>query len=586
MTVKTLIKALAILVLAIAVTIVGLLAFGYMQMPKNAASTPGGVLFGPGAADPAPSPTPVPTPVLSPTPYFYTPAPIADTRPARFEFIRELETDGEISQSYTSPGDIFFGPADAFSFVEGVTTFRGNNYRDSAAYGTADITLKTLTHVWSAATGSMKRGISSSDPDARWSGSGWVGQPLIVRWPEATKRIMNLYDSAKNKPGLVEVILATMDGSVYFLDLETGEPTRDKLRIGMPFKGAGSIDPRGYPLLYLGPGDGYADKSIDARAMVYSLIDFERLYEFGLREDPFALRKWHAYDSSPLINAASDTLFYPGENGILYRVKLNTHYDEAAGSITVNPSQLVKYRYNAARVDTNGDYWLGFEASAAGWREYLYLADNAGFMQCINVNTMDIVWVQDLLDDTNATPVLEEDEDAHTAYLYVGASLDYLAGDGKGDASFFKLDAVTGEILWQDTRAVRYNASAAGGVQATAALGKHSIDDLVIVSYSRTPNSGSGLIVALDKATGMERWTYPLERYSWPSPVDVYDKFGNAYIVTCDSGGSITLLDGRTGALLDTIQFENNNMEASPAVFDNMLVIGTRSNQILGIRLN
>ena len=63
---------------------------------------------------------------------------------------------------------------------------------------------------------------------------------------------MNMYDWAKQKEGLVEVILATMDGNVYFLDSgDGGTPTRDKLVIGMPFKGAGSLDPRGYPITVL-----------------------------------------------------------------------------------------------------------------------------------------------------------------------------------------------------------------------------------------------------------------------------------------------------------------------------------------------
>ena len=65
---------------------------------------------------------------------------------------------------------------------------------------------------------------------------------------------MNMYDWAKEDDELVEVIYATMDGNVYFLDLNTGKKTRDTLTLGYTFKGAGALDPRGYPLLYLGAG--------------------------------------------------------------------------------------------------------------------------------------------------------------------------------------------------------------------------------------------------------------------------------------------------------------------------------------------
>lgn len=64
---------------------------------------------------------------------------------------------------------------------------------------------------------------------------------------------MNMYDSAKSKAGLVEVIYATMDGKIYFLDLETGEKTRDPINIGVPFKGAGSLDRAASPCCTLVP---------------------------------------------------------------------------------------------------------------------------------------------------------------------------------------------------------------------------------------------------------------------------------------------------------------------------------------------
>ena len=63
-----------------------------------------------------------------------------------------------------------------------------------------------------------------------------------------------MYDWAKEKDDLVEVIYACMDGYVYFLDLETGEATRDPLYLGFTFKGAGALDPRGYPIMYVGAG--------------------------------------------------------------------------------------------------------------------------------------------------------------------------------------------------------------------------------------------------------------------------------------------------------------------------------------------
>ena len=44
------------------------------------------------------------------------------------------------------------------------------------------------------------------------------------------------------------------------------------------------------------------------------------------------------------------------------------------------------------------------------------------------------------------------------------------------------------------------------------------------------------------------------------------------------------LFDGRTGETLDRLDLEGN-FEASPAAFDNMIVIGTRASKIYGVKL-
>ena len=43
------------------------------------------------------------------------------------------------------------------------------------------------------------------------------------------------------------------------------------------------------------------------------------------------------YDAAPLVDAESDTLIYPGENGVVYFIKLGTNYDPDAGTIASAP---------------------------------------------------------------------------------------------------------------------------------------------------------------------------------------------------------------------------------------------------------
>lgn len=529
------------------------------------------------------------------TPAYERPHAVEGTEPSRYGIDVAVEVDGITVDTYLRAEEIRFAPDEPYTNAEGVVTFRGDNFRSGASFGEAVVVNRLLAKAWVVETGELNRSDMDGPNDRVWSGSGWVGQPLIVKWPASVKQHMNLYDWAKADDTLVEVIYATMDGNIYFLNLANGRATRDKLFLNKPFKGAGSLDPRGYPLLYLGSGDVYATDAQKSRAMVISLIDCTVLYEFGKQNDAFALRDWHAYDSAPLVDADTDTLIYPGENGILYTLKLNTQYDEATGTISVSPTQVVKLRYAGSRSTyptstsaADNAFWLGYESSASILDGYAYLGTNDGFLQCIDLNTMEMVWVQDTQDDTNSSPVLELDSQNGAAYIYIGSSLHFTAdSDMLGTVPFMKVNAITGEVIWKHEEPVSTKSGVSGGIQATALVGKGAIDDLVIIPFARTPTENGGMLMALDKKTGEVRWIHLMEKYTWSSPVAVYGTSGNVYIVICegsDTGGKVFLLNGRTGMLLNTFDAQAN-IEASPAVYGNMIVIGTRGRKIWGIQI-
>jgi len=75
-----------------------------------------------------------------------------------------------------------------------------------------------------------------------------------------------------------------------------------------------------------------------------------------------------------------------------------------------------------------------------------------------------------------------------------------------------------------------------------------------------------------------------MENYTWSSPVAVYNDDGKGYIVICDSIGDVKFLDGTSGNMLGSVNI-GSNVEASPAIFENTLVVGTRGCKIYGIKL-
>ncbi|WP_080064543.1 PQQ-binding-like beta-propeller repeat protein [Ruminiclostridium hungatei] len=468
---------------------------------------------------------------------------------------------------------IEFGPSSEYSELEGVTAFRGNNYRDSAAFGTRTVTEKKLEIVWE------KDGLGAiSAHNSYWPGTGWTGQPLIIHWPEDVRKLMNINGEMKAKD-LVEVIYPALDGNIYFLDLATGKPTRNKIEIGYPIKGTGMVDPRGYPILYTGMGiNENSGKFAEYKYRIINLLDQKELYSiFG--RDEAAFRGWGANDSSALLDSKTDTLLNCGENGLVYRVKLNTRFDKSAGTLSIAP-QLTKYRYRSPFNDEQG-----IENSPATYKNYMYFCDNGGTLQCLDINTMRPVWIYETHDDTDATIVIEETKEG--VFLYTANQVDKRGENGKvpvADCNIRKLNALTGELIWQKNYQCVYNYYINGGALGTPVIGKDDISNMVIFNICFTGSNSDGTMVALDKKTGEEIWKKKLASYSWCSPLDFKSSDGKTYMVYSDFSGYMHLVDPMNGKTLDSVPLQGN-VESSPAIYDDTIVVGSYARKIFGIKV-
>jgi len=498
------------------------------------------------------------SPTLNLTPWEnFHPHSLPETDPgARFGFQSSAQIEGSL-------GPIHFGRPEDYASLAGITTFRGNNFRNQASWGTADIVEERLVETYML-------GIGSIGP---WSGVGWSGQPAIVQWEFALQQQMNIVPSKRDNPDLVEVIYGTMDGYIYFFDLADGVQTRPPIRLGEPIKGGVTVDPRGYPLLYVGQGIQF---EAQYGFYIYSLLDGSELF-FLDGQDPFAPRDWGAFDGNPLIDTVNDRMILGGENGVMYNILLNTRFDRAAGTISINPV-VSRYRHT-----TNPAREYGIENSVAGFSHYIFFADNSGIIQCVDLNTFEPVWVFDAGDDTDASLVLDWEEEHQRLVIYTGAQVD-LQGPG-GLAWIRKLDAANGQVLWEHYYPARHVPDVNGGVMATPVLGKNEIADLVIFAVAKTIGTGGdGVLVAFDRESGDIVWETVMSRYAWSSPVAVYTPDGRAYIVIADSGGFMHLVRGITGEIVYSLQLYGT-IEASPAIFGNQIVIGTRWLRIFGVEI-
>jgi outer membrane protein assembly factor BamB len=209
--------------------------------------------------------------------------------------------------------------------------------------------------------------------------------------------------------------------------------------------------------------------------------------------------------------------------------------------------------------------------------------------------TMTPVWVFDGVDDTDSTMVLDWCEEDQRLYLYSGCEVKNHPSrhrpNGKNPdhlGYIRKQCAATGEVLWYHNYKCALDRAVTGGTIATLVSGKagSDISHLVIFKVSKTLNvGGGGVLVAVDKKSGEKVWEKILPSYGWSSPVGVYTEDGRGYIVHCDSVGDMRLIRGTTGETLRRINL-GSNVEASPAVWGNMIVVGTRGQRIIGIKLS
>ena len=169
---------------------------------------------------PTQEPTPEPTQAPTPTPEPLTASGMEGTEPGEIG-LKETVFIGSESQKDYSRENVYAAPAPdqyAYNNETGVYTFRGDNFRRNAAFGTAEVTDGQMDVLWSYELGSLRTNDSGT-----LYGVGWNNQPAIIKWTKEVREMMNLNEEAKAVTGLREVIFSAQDGNVYFLNLTTGD---------------------------------------------------------------------------------------------------------------------------------------------------------------------------------------------------------------------------------------------------------------------------------------------------------------------------------------------------------------------------
>ncbi|MFN8242037.1 MAG: hypothetical protein U0X39_14955 [Bacteroidales bacterium] len=441
----------------------------------------------------------------------------------------------------------------------GIYTFRGGSQRNTPVLGRLDGRPLRIRYSWSFTTGSdTTKGLYGV-----WGGgAGWTGQPLYVKWDSSDVANLGglLPPYSKNKQPYSEIIQASLDGNVYFLDFEKGKRTRKPLEINNPIKGTPSINGWKKEFILVGQGidnrGGFAWRLFDLRSQ--KKIQSER------QPDSYAIKKWGACDASPLVDPVSGVFIWPMESGLIYRGILGRD------KIT----NLEKFRYRIPEHDR-----LGTESSPSAFRHLGYITDNAGNIICIDLQKMIPRWRFFNTDDSDATPVINMNGDS--VFVLVGNEVDKQGSLAK--AYLRKLDGLSGRLVWQYSRdcySITEPKTDNGGLLSTPLPGKEKATGLIWAIFSRTNTKYGGAFVCLNDSDGSVRYELKLKYYSWVSPIALYDREGNPYIYFADVAGNIFLLDGLTGKIMYTEKLKFT-FESSPVAIGNRIIQPARGNRII-----
>jgi hypothetical protein len=373
---------------------------------------------------------------------------------------------------------------------------------------------------------------------------GWTGQPAVFE-----------------RQGRTWVVFGAFDARVHFLDGRTGEKIIPDFATADIIKGSVTVDPDGYPLVYVG--------SRDDRLRILA-IDRARPTElWGLDADDTGPRLWNNdWDASPLV--LNDHLFEGGENSRFHVVRLNRSYDDD-GHVAVDP-QLVWDVAGwdddlLAEVDSN----VSIENSPLIVGNTLYFANSGGLVQ-----GWDIAGLADGVeptrvfrfwagDDVDATLVPDED-----GMLYVGVEYERETVRSLELGQILKLDPSRPDdpLVW----AVEARTKVGTGVWGTPAIYR----DLVVVP------TADGEVLGISRAGGEVRWKLEIPGPVWSSPTIVDD-----VMVIGDCTGSVRAFDLHADGTQPTQIWEVPTgvcVEASAAVWDGTVYIGSRDGHLYALR--
>jgi hypothetical protein len=419
--------------------------------------------------------------------------------------------------------------------TEGLLTFRGNPTRNYYGQGPVPVAPKVVWQYPGSGAGMCSLSEDRGET-TQWCGNGWTGEPAVFE-----------------KDGRTWVVFGAYDRAVHFVDGMTGQDILPPFPTGDIIKGSVTIDPDGFPLVYIGSRDAY-----------FRVLAIDR---------PQATELWklHAKDVSPTMwnddwdgsgLVLNDYLFEGGENSQIHIVKLN-RATGADGLVTVNPQLVFHAPGWDDQLIADAGSEVSIENSVAISGNTLYFSNSGGLVQGWDISTLLSggtptrtfrFWTGD---DTDASIVVDEQ-----GFLYGGSEWERHNARAKEVGQMWKLNPAVPAApqAWKNPD----DSVAKAGVWGTPGIYK---DLVVYTTYT-------GRLIGVDRTTGVIRWEKHL-----PAPLMASPSIVDNTLIIGDCAGVVHAYD-ETNTLVDPPERWQvplgSCIEATPAIWKGRIYVGTR----------
>ena len=455
----------------------------------------------------------------------------------------EKQPKPERIPDYWNSSDTVFEPYG--NKIKGILTFRGNPTR--TYYGSGPLPSQAPRVRWSyPESGSMCSVSYLGEKGDTWCGMGWTGQPAVFEYKGDTL-----------------IAFGGFDKKIHLLSAKSGRDVIQPLLTGDIIKGSPTVDPDGYPLIYLGSRDD------NLRVVSFDGTSLKTLWSLNAYDVEPVL--WDDdWDSSPVI--LKDYLLTGGENGHFHVVKLNRDYDEN-GKVIVKPSLMFNVLgWDKELLNVFPKPAVSIENSVAVYENTVYFANSAGLLQGWDLSPIERglppkrIYRFWLGDDTDASIVVDP-----AGNLYVAVEYEIGNHRSKVVGQVLKIDPrISGDdgILWRHP----IRSKKPDGVWATPALTR---------THLIVPTD-SGKVFGIESSSGRIDWQLDYgNQPMWSSP-NVVD--GKLLLATCDGYLDAYQLNGKQKPQkLWGFKAGLGCFEATAAVWNGRIYIGNRDGKLYGI---